>query len=97
MFMQNVFSGLTNYAGNWSVINRRDFNEEEKAAVRSAHVVSSQYGSSVCFMMRSGGQTYIPVSRDSNLAVGDSIDMDKVELLTLHRDGDEDIVRVAEK
>lgn len=95
--MQNVFSGLTNYAGNWSVINRRDFNEEEKAAVRSAHVVSSQYGSSVCFMMRSGGQTYIPVSRDSNLAVGDSIDMDKVELLTLHRDGDEDIVRVAEK
>lgn len=95
--MQNVFSGLTNYAGNWSVINRRDFNEEEKAAVRSAHVVSSQYGSSVCFMMRSGGQTYIPVSRDSNLAVGDSIDLDKVELLTLHRDGDEDIVRVAEK
>ena len=95
--MQNVFSGLTNYAGNWSVINRRDFNEEEKAAVRSAHVVSSQYGSSVCFMMCSGGQTYIPVSRDSNLAVGDSIDLDKVELLTLHRDGDEDIVRVAEK
>lgn len=95
--MQNVFSGLTNYAGNWSVINRRDFNEEEKAAVKSAHVVSSQYGSSVCFMMSSGGQTYIPVSRDSNLAVGDSIDLDKVELLTLHRDGDEDIVRVAEK
>ena len=95
--MQNVFSGLTNYAGNWSVINRRDFNEEEKAAVRSAQVVSSQYGSSVCFMMRSGGQTYIPLSRDSNLAVGDNIDLDKVELLTLHRDGDEDIVRVAEK
>lgn len=95
--MQNVFSGLTNYAGNWSVTNRRDFNEEEKAAVRSAQVVSSQYGSSVCFMMRSGGQTYIPLSRDSELAVGDSIDLDKVELLTLHRDGDEDIVRVAEK
>jgi len=47
--------------------------------------------------MRSGGQTYIPVSRDSNFAVGDNIDLDKVQLLTLHRDGDEDIVRVAEK
>lgn len=95
--MQNVFANLTNYAGNWAIINRRDFNAEEKAAVKSAHVVSSQYGSSVCFLMRSGGQTYIPVSRDSNFAVGDNIDLDKVQLLTLHRDGDGDIVRVAEK
>ena len=95
--MQNVFAGLTNYAGNWSVTNRRDFNDEEKAAVKSATVVSSQYGSSVCFMMRSGGQTYIPVSRDSNLAVGDTVDLDKVELLTLHRDGDEDIIRIGDK
>lgn len=95
--MQNVFSGLTTYAGNWAVTNRRDFNDEEKAAVKSASVVSSQYGSSVCFLMRSGGQTYIPVARDSKLAVGDSVDLDKVQLLTLHRDGDGDIVRVAEK
>ena len=95
--MSNVFQTLTKYAGNWAVINRRDFNDEEKAAVKSATVVSSQYGSSVCFMMASGGQTYIPVSRDSNLAVGDTVDLNKVELLTLHRDGDEDIVRVSEK
>ena len=95
--MQNVFSTLTNYAGNWAVANRRDFNAEEKAAVKSASVVPSQYGSSVCFIMKSGGQTYIPVSRDSELAVGDIVDLDKVQLLTLHRDGDEDIVRVAEK
>lgn len=95
--MANVFATLTNYAGNWTVTNRRDFNEEEKAAVKSASVVSSQYGSSVCFIMKSGGQTYIPVSRDSELAVGDTVDLDKVQLLTLHRDGDGDIVRVAEK
>lgn len=95
--MANVFATLTNYAGNWAVTNRRDFNEEEKAAVKSASVVSSQYGSSVCFIMKSGGQTYIPVSRDSELAVGDTVDLDKVQLLTLHRDGDGDIVRVAEK
>lgn len=95
--MQNVFSNLTNYAGNWAVTNRRDFNDEEKAAVKSATVVSSQYGSSVCFLMVGGGQTYIPVSRDSNLAVGDSVDLDKVQLLTLHRDGDADIMRVADK
>jgi hypothetical protein len=95
--MTNVFNGLTTYAGNWSVINRRDFNSEEKAAVKSASVVASQYGSSVCFIMKGGGQTYIPVSRDGGFAVGDSVDLDSVELLTLHRDGDSDIIRVSKK
>lgn len=92
--MNNVFASLTKYADNWRVINSRSFNEEEIAAVKSASVVSSQYGSSVCFIMRSGGQTYIPLSRDSELAVGDSVDLSKAQLLTLHRDGDDDIMRV---
>lgn len=92
--MTNVFASLTKYAENWQVANSRSFNEEEIAAVKSASVVSSQYGSSVCFLMKSGGQTYIPLSRDSQLAVGDSVDLTKAQLLTLHRDGDDDIIRV---
>jgi hypothetical protein len=92
--MMNVFSSLTKYADNWRVVNSRSFNEEEIAAVKRAEVVSSQYGSSVCFFMKTGGQTYIPLSRDSQLAVGDTVDLTKAELLTLHRDGDGDIIRV---
>jgi hypothetical protein len=89
-----VFDSLTKYADNWEVVGSRAFNSEEVAAVKRAEVVSSQYGSSVCFFMKSGGQTYIPLSRDSELAVGDSVDLTKAQLLTLHRDGDGDIVRV---
>ena len=92
--MNNVFASLTKYAEGWKVVSNRSFNEEEIAAVKRAEVVSSQYGSSVCFFMKSGGQTYIPLSRDSHLAVGDSVDLTKAELLTLHRDGDDDIIRV---
>lgn len=92
--MMNVFAGLTKYADNWKVVDSRAFNEEEIAAVKSASVVNSQYGSSVCFLMKSGGQTYIPLSRDSQLAVGDDVDLTKAQLLTLHRDGDDDIMRV---
>jgi hypothetical protein len=92
--MSNVFASLTKYAEGWKVIDSRSFNEEEIAAVKSASVVSSQYGSSVCFLMKSGGQTYIPLSRDSELSVGDSVDLTKAQLLTLHRDGDDDIIRV---
>ena len=91
----NIFSGLQVYGGSWNVIAERDFNDEEKALISRAEVVASEYGNSVCFFMKSGGQSYIPLSRDSQLGVGDSVDVTKVKLLTLHRDGSEDITRVS--
>ena len=90
----NVFAGLQVYGKGWEVINSRAFAPEELALVKSAEVVSSEYGCSVCFLMKSGGKTYIPLSRDSKLTVGDSVDLGKAELLTLHRDGESDITRV---
>jgi hypothetical protein len=91
----NIFSGLQVYGGSWNVVAERDFNDEEKALISRAEVVASEYGNSVCFFMKSGGQSYIPLSRDSQLGVGDSVDVTKVKLLTLHRDGSEDITRVS--
>lgn len=90
----NIFDSLRNYAGNWNVVNSRPFTEEEINAVKSAEVVASQYGNSVCFFMKAGGQTYIPLSNQSTLAIGDSVDMKSAKLLKLHRDGSDDIMRV---
>lgn len=90
----NIFDSLQKYAGNWSVVGSRSFTEEEITAVESASVVDSQFGHSVCFFLHGGGQSYIPLSRDSELATGDSIDLSKAKLLTLHRDGNDDIVRI---
>ena len=90
----NIFSSLTVYAGKWAVKNARKFSEEEINAVDHASVVDSQYGSSVCFFMKNGGQTYIPLSTNSSLGLGDSVDLTKAQILTLHRDGDADIYRV---
>ena len=90
----NIFAGLQVYGGSWNVTNSRSFEDEEIAAVREATVVSSEYGKSVCFHMVGGGQTYIPLSNQSGLAVGDSVDMTKAKLLTLHRDGSDDINRI---
>ena len=72
----------------------RGFSPEEIAAVKKAEVVSSEYGNSVCFYMQSGGQTYIPLSNQSNLGVGDTVDLSKAKILTLHRDGNDDITRI---
>ena len=92
--MSNIFSALRVYAGKWGVSNSRNFSAEEINAVQSAHVVDSQYGVSVCFLMKTGGQTFIPLSTTSTLALGDAVDLTKAKLLTLSREGDADIYRV---
>ena len=90
----NIFSVLPHYAGKWSVKNRRNFTQEEIAAVKSATVVDSQYGLSVCFIMHAGDQTFIPLSNTSELVTGDEVDLAKAELLTLEKSGEADIYRV---
>lgn len=91
----NIFSTLRTYAGKWSVKSSRAFTQEEIQAVESATVVPSQYGNSVCFMMVGGGLTYIPLTNDATVGVGESIDLTKAKLLTLEREGESDINRVS--
>lgn len=90
----NVFDSLRSYAASWSVKSSRGFQSEEIQAVKKAEVVPSDFGNSVCFTMVSGAKKYIPLDRDSTLSVGDSVDLSKVELLTLSREGSSDIIRV---
>lgn len=90
----NIFSQLRVYAGKWAVVGSKAFSQEEIDLVDRAEVVDSQYGNSVCFFMKAGGQTFIPLSTNSTLGVGDSVDLKKAKLLELHRDGDANIYRV---
>lgn len=90
----NIFSALKVYEVKWQVSNKRAFSDEEVNAVDTAKVVSSKYGLSVCFMMKGGGMTYIPLDQNSSLSEGDVINLKSAELITLHRDGDDDIYRV---
>ena len=91
----NIFNAIKVYAGKWQGKNTRNFTQEEIDAVQSASVVDSQYGLSVCFILRSGGQSYIPLDQNSTKSVGDSIDLSKAQLITLGREGDNDIMRVS--
>lgn len=92
--MSSIFSVLRQYAGKWNVSNSRSFTDEERNLVASTRIVASQYGNSVCFMMKSGAQTFIPLSNTSSLGVGESIDMATAKLLTLSKEGEADIFRV---
>lgn len=90
----NIFASLKVYAGKWMESAVRVFDQEEIDAIESATVVDSQYGLSVCFFLRGGGQTYIPLDKNSTLGSGDAVDLNKAKLVTLSRAGEEDIHRV---
>lgn len=91
----NIFSNLQVYAGKWAEKSRRNFSAEEINAVDSNVVVSSNYGLSVCFFMKSGGQTFIPLSNDASVGLGESVDLQKASLITLGKQGESDIIRVS--
>ena len=90
----NIFSALRIYAGKWNEKSSREFSSEEIGAVEKATVVDSQYGQSVCFLMKSGGQTYIPLDQNSSKATGDEVDLNAASLVTLEKQGEADIYRV---
>ena len=93
--MSNIFASLRTYAGKWAEKSRRAFSAEEINAVSSASVVNSNYGLSVCFMMKSGGQTFIPLSTDATVGLGENVDLNKASLVTLEKQGESDIIRVS--
>ena len=90
----NIFSKIPVYAAKWSIKDQRQFTEEEIASVNEAVVVSSTYGNSVCFFMKSGGQSYIPLDINSSIGVGELVDLSKATIITLERQGDNDIMKV---
>lgn len=91
----NIFSALRVYAGKWQVKETKSFSSEEIALVDRAEVVDSQYGQSVCFFMKSGGMTYIPLDQNSSKATGDTVDLSAAKLVTLSKQGEADIYRVS--
>lgn len=90
----NIFASLRVYADKWNEIACRAFDPVEIDAVSQATVVESQYGYSVCFLMKAGGQTYIPLDTNSSLGIGDVVDLKTAKLVTLHKEGEKDIYRV---
>ena len=94
IFMSNIFDSVKHYFGKWNLSNSRNFTKEEQSMIKSAKVVASQYGNSVCFNMVNGDVTFIPLSSNSSLQVGDTVEVSKAVLQTLSRDGSNDVYRI---
>ena len=91
----SIFSSLSKiYASKWAEKSSRDFTAAEVAEVTKAVVTSSDYGNSVCFYLKSGGQGYIPLSNTSTKGVGEEVDLTKAKIITLSKPGEAVIMRI---
>lgn len=89
-----IISSLTQYKGKWNLVNSFPLDEQDKAAVKSAHVANSQYGLSVCFVLINGGYSYMPISNTGRQPnIDDKVELSSITVEQLHRDGDKDIFR----
>ena len=87
-------SKLTVYAQSWKEESREKLPASDIKAIDKAEVVNSEFGLSACFFLKSGGRSYIPLSRDVEAEVGDVIPLNKAQVITLSREGDDDIFRL---
>ena len=90
----NLFSGLRVYGGKWAEKASRKFTQDELALVTKAQAVESQYGNSCCFFMANGTTMYVPMSTDAKSGVGDIVNLNEAEIVTLEKTGEKDIQRI---
>lgn len=91
-----ILDSLRLYRGKWEESGRSNFSASDIEETASAKVVASDFGHSVCFVLKNGGMKFMPISNTSkaSVAVGDTVDLSKAEVITLSREGDADIQRI---
>ena len=82
----SIFDLVKLYASEWTEVNHRKFTPDECKAVQGASVVPSQYGKSVCFLFVNG-KRYIPLEPTADVAVGDTLAVEKLEIVALKYTG----------
>jgi len=93
---RSFFSAKKRYGVGWTPVDIRQFDEDEKSEINKAVVVTSEYGLSCCFIMKSGELVYQPMSRDSQKTAGEELDINSIKIITLSKPGYDDIERILE-
>ena len=90
----SIFSSRI-YFGKYSETDRHVVKKEDLDGYESAELKPSEFGMSVCLVLKSGGKEFIPVGKNSKPVTDVSLDkMVGATVITLSRDGDKDIKRI---
>lgn len=84
----NILNLLKDYGGKWQIKGEAEhLTAAEQAQVASITVVPSNYGASACLLMKNGNTKYIPLSQDASYGIGETINVEDLQVVTLTKDG----------
>lgn len=90
----NILNILKQYGGKWTPKGEaQPLTDADKEMVLSATVVPSDYGASVCLLLKNGNSVYIPCGQDASYGIGETLDVNNIKILTLSKQGQPDIYR----
>lgn len=94
----SIFDSLKKYPGSWQVVKTNSLRNElgdNLEKLSGIEVVPSEFGIAVKFSFKGGYSNYIAVSTENDtLEIGEKPSVDELVVLTLHREGDDDIYRI---
>lgn len=94
----SIFDSLKKYPGSWNVVETKTLKDELGSNIDnllSMEVVPSDFGISVKFSFKGGYYNYIPVSTENDtLEIGETPELEELVVLTLSREGDDNIYRI---
>lgn len=74
---------------------RRKLNDNELSTFTSAEIRENDYGKAVCFHLREAGKCiFVPLSSESSRIVGEDIELNDIQVITLKKTGEKDIIRI---
>lgn len=89
-----LFNHKKESIGKWRCKAEVEIAPEDKEMFSSAKVVSSEYGKSVCFFLKRGGQEYLPINNLNELNIGDYVNLDTVLLQVFGKQNECDVLVV---
>lgn len=91
----NYESNESNESRCWNVIKRRKLNKIERESIVSNLIIPGEYGNVVEFELKNGTKCFIPLSPDSIYGIGDSVDLNIIEILLLGFENKRVIYRIS--
>ena len=91
---RELFNNKKESIGKWKCKAEVKMASEDKVMFSSAKVVSSEYGKSVCFFIKVGGEQYIPISNFDELNTGDNVNIDTLLFQIFEKENEKDILRI---
>lgn len=89
----SILSNIQQYGAAYELISQSKLSKEDIKAIHKIAIVDSQFGPSMCFFTVNGTKQFIPLDKNSNLQINQSVNPEDVIIKELGGVGKQTIYR----